>query len=164
VIAALLRADTAILRAASTRGHSPAAVATARRLSSLGEHAALWLVVGAAGAALDARRRPRWRRALRAIAITYALNLVVKNVVRRRRPTLDGVPQLVKTPTQLSFPSAHAASSFAAARAYAPLLGARTVYPVAVAMAASRVYLGVHYPSDILAGATLGTLVAGAAR
>jgi undecaprenyl-diphosphatase len=164
VIAALLRADTAILRAASTRGHSPAAVATAKRLSHLGEHAALWLVVGAAGTALDAPRRPRWKRALRSIAITYGLNLVVKNVVRRRRPMLDGVPQLVKTPTQLSFPSAHAASSFAAARAYAPLLGARTVYPVAVAMAASRVYLGVHYPSDILAGATLGTLVGGAAR
>jgi membrane-associated phospholipid phosphatase len=162
VIAALLRADTAILRVASTRGHAPAAVAAAKRLSHLGEHAALWLAVGAAGSALDAPRRSRWNRGLRAIAITYVANVAIKNVVRRRRPLLDGAPQLIKTPTQLSFPSAHAASSFAAARAYAPLLGARTVYPLAVAMAASRVYLGVHYPSDILAGATLGTLVSGA--
>jgi membrane-associated phospholipid phosphatase len=164
VIAALLRADMAILRVASTRGHAPAAVATAKRLSRLGEHAALWLAIGAAGAAFDVPRRPRWNRALRAIAITYVLNLVLKNVVRRRRPMLEGLPPLITTPTQLSFPSAHAASSFAAARAYAPLIGTRAVYPLAVAMAASRVYLGVHYPSDILAGATLGTLVGGAAR
>lgn len=164
MIAALLRADTAILRAASTRGHAPAAVAAAKRLSLLGEHAALWLALGAAGSALDASRRAAWHRGLRAIGATYVLNLLVKNVVRRRRPVLAGAPQLIRTPTQLSFPSAHAASSFAAARAYAPLLGARAVYPLATAMAATRVYLGVHYPSDILAGATLGTLVSGATR
>jgi membrane-associated phospholipid phosphatase len=96
------------------------------------------------------------------VASAYALNTAVKAVARRPRPELDGLPQLISTPTQLSFPSAHAASSFAAARAYAQLLGrrrGRVLYPFAAAMSASRVYLGVHYPSDILAGALLGTLV-----
>jgi membrane-associated phospholipid phosphatase len=161
-----LRADLALLRAARTHGHPPAAERAVRAFSKTGEHAALWLAVGAAGYALDAPRRERWRRGLAATAGAYLLNTALKLVVRRRRPELRGLPPLIGTPTQLSFPSAHASSSFAAARAYAPLLGrARpAVYPLATAMAASRVYLGVHYPSDILAGALLGTLVGGATR
>jgi membrane-associated phospholipid phosphatase len=160
--AAVARADVAVFRALRTHGHTPELERAVRAFSRTGEHAALWLAVGAAGLALDAPRRDRWGRALRGVAGAYALNTVVKQVARRPRPLLDGLPQLMRTPTQLSFPSAHASSSFAAARGYAPLIGARTVYPVAIAMAASRVYLGVHYPSDILAGAALGTLVGGA--
>jgi undecaprenyl-diphosphatase len=62
--------------------------------------------------------------------------------------------------SQLSFPSAHATSSFAAARAYRGLAPAPALYGVALALAVSRPYLGVHYPSDVAAGATLGTLIA----
>jgi membrane-associated phospholipid phosphatase len=133
------------------------------RLSRLGEHAAVWLALGAAGAALDSRRRARWRRGLIAVAGTYALNTVVKAAFRRRRPALEELPALVATPTALSFPSAYASSSFAAARAYGGLVPA-ALYAVATAMAVSRVYLGVHYPTDVAAGAVLGTIVGGAAR
>jgi membrane-associated phospholipid phosphatase len=158
-----MRADLALLRAARTYGHQPVAERAVRAFSKTGEHAALWLAAGAAGYALDAPRRTAWKRGLGAVTGAYALNTALKLVVRRRRPELRDLPPLIGTPTQLSFPSAHASSSFAAARAYAPLVGAG-VYPLAAAMAASRVYLGVHYPSDILAGALLGTLVGGATR
>ena len=50
------------------------------------------------------------------------------------------------------FPSAHASSSFAAARAFGALVPASPLYVIAALMALSRVYLGVHYPSDIVAG------------
>jgi hypothetical protein len=161
--AAVARADVAIYRAARTHGHAPGVERTVKAFSHLGEHAALWIVVGAAGCAVDVPRRNRWKRGLLGVAGAYVANVAVKQAVRRPRPILDGLPQLIKTPTQLSFPSSHATSSFAAARAYAPLIGP-AVYPLAAAMAASRVYLGVHYPSDILAGALLGTLVGGATR
>jgi undecaprenyl-diphosphatase len=158
--------DTALYRAARTYGHAPATERAVARFSHLGEHAALWLAIGTAGVVLDRPRRARWGRALAAVGAAYAANVAVKFVVRRPRPAFEDLPQLIGTPTQLSFPSSHATSSFAAARAYAPLLGAAgpAVYPLAAAMAATRVYLGVHYPSDILAGALLGTLVGGATR
>jgi hypothetical protein len=160
---ALARLDLAAYRAARTRGHGPVIERAVHAFSKTGEHAALWLAIGAVGMAVDQPRRRQWARATTRVAGAYVLNTAIKLAVRRRRPQLDGLPALISTPTQLSFPSAHASSSFAAARAFAPLVGGRrAIYPLATAMAASRVYLGVHYPSDILAGALLGTLVGGA--
>lgn len=158
------RTDLAVYRAVRSAARPPAVVAVVSRFSSTGEHAALWLAIGLAGTALDGERRPRWRRAMTGVALAYLANFAVKNVFRRKRPLLEDLPQLIKTPTALSFPSAHATSSFAAARAYAPLLPTRPLYAVASLMALSRVYLGVHYPTDILAGATFGTLLGSAAR
>jgi membrane-associated phospholipid phosphatase len=130
-----------------------------RAFSLAGEHAAVWLAIGGAGVALDGPRRPRWRRAVATVAGAYALNATVKLAVRRRRPELPGLPPLAGTPTGLSFPSAHATSSFAAARAYSALAPAGPLYALAAGLTLSRVYLGLHYPSDSLAGAALGTLV-----
>jgi undecaprenyl-diphosphatase len=64
------------------------------------------------------------------------------------------------TATKLSFPSSHAVTSFAAARAF----GVPALWAVALPMALSRLYLGVHYPSDIAAGAALGAVLGGLGR
>jgi len=149
------------LRLARTLGHAPAAERAARAYSRLGQHGACWLALGAAGAVLDGPRGARWRRATRAVAVAYAANQALKLAVRRRRPQLPELPPLIATPTQLSFPSAHAATSAAAARAFAGLLPDVPLRLAAGAMAATRLYLGVHYPSDIVAGVALGGVIGG---
>lgn len=155
--------DLRLLVAARTRGHGPARDRAVATFSRGGEHAAGWLALGAAGALADRRhpeRRAGWLHGAGTVAAAYGLNTALKLAVRRRRPELAGLPPLTGTPTGLSFPSAHATTSFAAARSYGTLVPAAPLYAVAVALAASRLYLGVHYPSDVLAGAVLGTVLA----
>ncbi len=130
------------------------------RFSALGEHGAVWLAISGIGAALCERRRSLFLRAACAIGITYALNQAIKFTVRRRRPRIADAPQLTKTASQMSYPSAHAATAFAGARALSGLLPAAPLYALATALAVSRPYLGVHYPSDSIAGAALGAAVA----
>jgi undecaprenyl-diphosphatase len=139
-------------------------IAAAQSLSLLGEHAGVWLAIGAVGSAAGGTRRADWMRATASVAMAHALNVGVKRVVRRPRPLLEDLPALARTPSTLSFPSAHAASSFAAARAFGGLLPAPPLYAAALFMGASRVFLGVHYPLDVLVGGVLGIAVGSAGR
>jgi membrane-associated phospholipid phosphatase len=162
---ALVSLDERVLVAARTRFHNPRAERVAAGFSRLGQYGAVWLAIGAGGWALDRRRQAAWRGAMGTVAGTYALNTAVKQIVRRPRPELPGLPALTSTPTQLSFPSAHASTSVAGALTYARLgLPAVPLFALAKGLALSRLYLGVHYPSDILAGALLGAAVAAVRR
>lgn len=140
-----------------------AAVPVARALSHFGEHALGWLAVGTLGC-LSGRRRPEWAGAMTGVVVAHAAGVGVKRLVRRVRPQLDDVPPLVRTPSRLSFPSAHSTSTAAAAVGFAPMLGAPAMTGVTAAMLVSRVLLGVHYPSDVASGAVLGAAVAAVIR
>jgi decaprenylphosphoryl-5-phosphoribose phosphatase len=151
--------DVAVLRAFRTRWHTPARERGVAVFSKLGEQAVVWFAISGVGALVDARNRPVYGRAAATVLATYASNQLIKVSVRRRRPQLPGLPPLAGTLTGLSYPSAHAATSFAGARMLSPVLPAPALYSLATALSLSRLYLALHYPSDIVAGAALGASI-----
>lgn len=157
---ALAAFDHTLLR--STRralGGTPA-VPVAQGLSHFGEHALGWLALGTVGWLRGGTARPEWVAGLVGVVAAHATGVVVKRVVRRPRPTLSDVPPLVRTPSRLSFPSAHSCSTAAAAVGYGPMMGRPGMAAVTGAMLVARVLLGVHYPTDVLTGGALGATVA----
>jgi membrane-associated phospholipid phosphatase len=135
------------------------------RISEAASHSKLWFGVAAVMAAAAG---PRGRRAagdgVFAIAVTSALvNGPLKLVFRRPRPARRR--HLRRYPRTTSFPSGHSASAFAFATAATRALpeAGRGLFPLAASVAYSRVYLGVHYPTDVAAGAAVGAAVGSAA-
>lgn len=166
VPAPIRRADLALFRAVA-RARLPVLGPLLPALSRAANHSGLWLGVAAALTWFGRRfGRRAGLRGVVAIAATSALtNLPAKLLAGRTRPELDLVPEvrrLARVPSSTSFPSGHAASASAFATAVG-LEQPRLRVPVAglaSAVAFSRVYTGVHYPGDVLAGAAIGVAVA----
>lgn len=138
------------------------------KITWLGNAGLIWLI--AAGLLLLTKK---YRRAgvvlLAGLAAGFLIgNLALKPLVARPRPCwLDGsVPLLIPVPTDASFPSGHTLSSVIAAflLTVADRRFAIVAIPLAVLIAFSRLYLFVHFPTDVLAGAVLGVLIAGVVR
>lgn len=154
------RTETELVVALQRRAATPTTTRAARALSHAGEHAAAWLVVGAAGTALDRGRRGRWAGATAAVLGAHAATVVLKRVVRRRRPDDPRVVVGATAPSRLSFPSSHAASTTAAAVVYGRLLGTRATWALVPLMGVSRPLLGLHFPGDVVVGTAVGLLAA----
>ena len=159
---ALAALDLRLLRLLRTRGHTPGVERSMIRLAQAGENGLLWNAIAVAGGVVSSRRREDFVRAIEIVLATLVLNTAVKYAVRRARPVLEEeLPALTPVLSGRSYPSAHASTSFAGARALAGAgLPSAPLHAVAAAMALSRPYLGVHYPSDVVAGALLGDAVA----
>jgi decaprenylphosphoryl-5-phosphoribose phosphatase len=149
--------DLRTLRFMRTRGHTPGLERFAKACGKAGNNGAVWLVVGVLLALVDEANREAWLICAVLGPVAIGLNYVVKLIVRRPRPVLEGFPPLGGAPSSLSFPSAHATSSFAVATAMTRVepWGA-VAFALAFALALGRPYLGMHYPSDVLVGALLG--------
>jgi undecaprenyl-diphosphatase len=125
-------------------------------LTDIGRSGLVWIAFAVVFAVV--RRRPVALVTIPVVFLADLISLAIKAIVGRHRPNVD---PLVHTPTDWSFPSGHATTSFAGATMlsfFVPRL-APAFYLLATAIAFSRVYVGVHYPTDVLAGAALGTAV-----
>lgn len=133
-------------------------------ITCLGEAGAVWLLTAAVLLCFK-KTRTTGILVLVTMALTFLTGeLGLKNLICRPRPchTFPEVPLLVPCPDSFSFPSGHSASSFTAA-VMLFLRHKKQAWPaliLAALIAFSRVFLFVHYPTDVLAGALLGTLFA----
>ncbi|MBI2692813.1 phosphatase PAP2 family protein [Mycobacterium nebraskense] len=150
----------ALVAVQSALADRPGVLTAARGLSHFGEHSIGWLVVAAVGALLMPKRSWDWLVAGAGAFAAHAAAVLVKRVVRRKRPHDPAVVVNVGTPSQLSFPSAHATSTTAAAILMGRITGLPLPALLVPPMALSRMLLGVHYPSDVACGIALGATVA----
>lgn len=152
--------ETNLLVAIQDGLYTPETVKAARALSHFGEHDLGWLTVSAGGAVVDRQRRSKWIALGAGTFAAHAATVVLKRIVRRPRPNDARVKIGVGTPSQLSFPSSHAANTAAAAAHLADITGTKWPWLLVPVMMLSRNLLGVHYPTDTLAGAALGAATA----
>jgi undecaprenyl-diphosphatase len=126
-------------------------------LTRIGTYGSVWIAIGLVLLAL--RRRPAILLAILAVPLADGVSDLIKVAVGRARPHLD---PLVHLPASASFPSGHATTSFAGATGYSRLEQrlAPAFVLLAAAIAFSRLYVGVHWPTDVIAGAALGAAVA----
>ena len=130
-------------------------------ITALGEYGALWMLLTAI---LLIRKDTRQTGVMLAIALALDVllcNVILKPLVARPRPfALREIELLIAAPRDFSFPSGHSAASFAAAGAllFGKCRGRWAALLLATAIALSRLYLYVHYPSDVVCGAALGLL------
>ncbi|WP_288832829.1 phosphatase PAP2 family protein [uncultured Corynebacterium sp.] len=154
--------ESDLLAAVQSALFTPAVTKAARGLSHFGEHDLGWLALAGVGMGVDKRRRRQWAALGAGTFAAHAASVVIKRIVRRSRPHDPRVRIGVKTPSKLSFPSSHATNTAAAAVHLADITGSKLPYVGVPIMMLSRMVLGVHYPSDTLAGALLGAGVASA--
>jgi membrane-associated phospholipid phosphatase len=136
-------------------------------LSQLGRVGILWLILGA-GAAILWRRPEVFAFVFVAYLVADTSSHALRRLIGRDRPPVanpDPTP-LVTVPGDPAFPSGHASTSFACAAVLTWLtpLSPAPLFAVAALVAISRVYVGVHYPLDVVGGAVLGVAVATALR
>ena len=138
-------------------------------ITTLGNGGAIWIALTILMLVLPKMRKVGFMTSLSLIGTLLVNNVFLKNVVNRTRPyeVIEGLTYLVRTPVDSSFPSGQSACSFAVACIMFRRLPRKYGVPaliLAILIAISRLYVGVHYPSDVLFGTISGIAISYAAE
>ncbi len=159
----LLHMDGQILLFLQEAVRNPILDPVMKVVTTLGNAGILWIVLTLLLLIFPKTRRIGWMSACALLFSLLINNILLKNLVARTRPyyVVEGLIPLIKKPAEFSFPSGHAGSSFASACVLYRRLPKKFGVPIlilAILISFSRLYVGVHYPSDVLAGALTGLL------
>lgn len=130
-------------------------------VTRLGDKGFIWILISLLLLCFKKTREAGVTAILALLLCLLVINLTLKNLIARPRPfdMIEGLIPLIERPRDFSFPSGHSASSFAAAVVFwkkFPRRGGFWMFFLAALIGISRLYVGVHYPSDVLAGIALG--------
>ena len=165
MLSLLTQWDTAILLALQSL-HGTFADALLVAYTHLGDAGAIWIALSFVLLLFPKTRKAGFLSLLAMGLGLLCTNGIIKHAVARVRPyeVIAGIEPLVRSSDPNSFPSGHTSAAFSAGVVWAMTLPRRWAKIAAIAAAAlmgfSRLYVGVHYPTDVLAGAVLGSLYA----
>lgn len=160
----LMNLDGNILLFLQENVRNPVLTPTLRLITTLGNGGAVWIVFTLLLLCIPRTRKVGCMAVAALIGTLLVNNMILKNLVARTRPyeVIEGLTYIVREPMDFSFPSGHAGCSFAVAGILFRRLPRRYGVPaliLAILIALSRLYVGVHYPSDVLFGVVSGILI-----
>lgn len=134
-------------------------------ITSLGDEGLIWIVIAVLFLCIKKYRKVGSMVGVSLLGSLLFNNLILKNIVARPRPyrMLENLTILIPEPGEFSFPSGHTSSSFAAGVVLYLMLPKKYGIPamiLAFLIGISRLYVGVHYPTDVLGGMVMGALLA----
>jgi len=162
---ALLEWDASVLLWIQENMRTDLMTTIMKAITRLGNGACLWIVLAIMFLVIGKTRKVGVTSVLALVITFLVVNLGIKNMVARTRPyeVVEGLINLVDKQKDFSFPSGHAAHAFAVGVVILILMPRKVgvpIFVIAILMAYSRLYIGVHYPTDVIAGILLGTAIA----
>ncbi len=161
----LLNLDANILLWIQEHLRNDVLTAIMKCITRLGDNGTIWIALAVLLMVLPKNRRVGVACAISLLLTFLTVNVGIKNIVARVRPyeAIEGLTRLVPAESSFSFPSGHAAHAFAVGVIVLIMLPKKVGIPVfslSVLISLSRLYVGVHYPTDVLCGAIIGTAMA----
>lgn len=141
---------------------TPIAAKLSIQLGVFGEHAQGWLAIGFIGLVINWQSREPWIVAILTIAFSQLVSMVLKRLVRRRRPNHSSLNKSGKIFSELSFPSSHSMSSATAVFVLFPLVHfviGLILIVLGTGILVSRLIIAAHFPTDVIAGAIIGIVI-----
>lgn len=137
-------------------------------ITHLGDYGWIWILIAVLlivnPKTKDKTRKIGWTVVLALLGSLFVNNFILKNLVARTRPyeVVEGLQLIVPKAVDLSFPSGHSGASFAAATVIVKMAPRRygiAAFVLASLIAFSRLYVGIHYPTDVLVGVLDGIII-----